>query len=89
MLLPGQSLQFSVLKASQKKNLGCKLVNVSPWLLAQLSLQRLHQQNNSPSRLPQHNEILALCLLRIIAKAECSWQGQTASVTHSLIVLTD
>lgn len=58
MLLPGQSLQFSVLKASQKKNLGCKLVNVSPWLLAQLSLQRLHQQNNSPSPLPHAMKFL-------------------------------
>lgn len=58
LLLPGQTLHFSVLKASQKKKPACKLVNISPRLLAQLSLQMLNQQNSNPSPLPHEMKFL-------------------------------
>lgn len=58
LLLPGQTLQFNVLKASQKKKLACKLGNISPRLLAQLSLQMLNQQNSNPSPLPHAMKFL-------------------------------
>lgn len=60
LLLPGQSPQFSVSKASQEKSYACELVTIiCSWLLAQLCLQRFNQQNNNPSPFPQAMKFLS------------------------------
>lgn len=59
LLPPGQTLQLNVLKTSQEKKHACKSVNsISPWLLGQLSLQLLNQQNSNPSPFPRAMKLL-------------------------------
>lgn len=44
----------SIFHVARRKKHTCKWVqNIRPWLLAQLALQRINEQNNNPSALPR------------------------------------